>query len=100
MQLNLPPDSLGPKPTVKQMELLKKMATPGAKIHTYTGIRSAGGAYIKYSDDPHVTEKVNQGTVRNFHDWGWLKLIKNDFRGADYEITDRAMKRIELGETR
>jgi len=55
------------------MELLRRMAAPGATVHTWTGIRSAGGAYIDYhAKGEHKTEKVNQGTVSKFCDWGWL----------------------------
>jgi hypothetical protein len=102
MPLDLPPDSLGPTPTKKQMELLRRMATPGATIRTWTGVRmDSGGAYIDYhAKDEHKTEKVNQGTVSNFHDWGWLEHIDGDFRGQNYRVSERGIKVIEKGKTR
>ena len=35
--VDLPADSLGPKPTKKQMELLKRMAAPGATVRMWVG---------------------------------------------------------------
>jgi hypothetical protein len=98
MPINLHADSLGPKPTKKQMELLKRMATPGTVVRTYVGIRSSGGAYIKF-DVPgkHVTETVNQGQVTNFYDWGWLEHIDGDYNGQNYRVSDRGRKVIEKG---
>ncbi len=64
MPIDLPENSLGPKPTKRQMELLRKMSTPGAVVRTWEGTRSAGGAYIRY-DVPgeHSTEKITRGDV-------------------------------------
>ena len=100
MPIDLPPDSLGPKPTKKQMELLKVMAEPGRTVHTYTGIRSNGGAWVWIDKEKGKTERVSKALVYKFADWGWLELVKSDWNGADYIVTDRARKRIELGETR
>jgi hypothetical protein len=101
-RIDLPPDSLGPKPTKKQMELLKKMATPGATVRTWSGVRmDSGGAYIDYHTEGAVNhEKVNQGDVGKFYDWGWLEHIDGDFRGQNYSVSDRARKVIQLGATR
>jgi hypothetical protein len=101
-KIDLPPDSLGPKPTKKQMELLKKMATPGATVRTWTGVTmGSGGAYIDY----HATEEtkhenVNSGMVGKFYDWGWLEHTDGDFRGHNYVVSERARKVIQLGVTR
>jgi len=101
MPIDLPADSLGPKPTKKQMELLKRMATPGAVVHTWSGIRSNGGAYIKFDVPGKLeSEKINQGDVQKFYDWGWLEHIGGDFKGHDYLLTERARKVIQLGVTR
>jgi hypothetical protein len=101
MPIDLPPNSLGPTPTKKQMELLRKMAAPGAVVHIWHGIRSNGGAYIKF-DVPgkHETEKVNQGDVHKFCDWGWLESIGGDYNGHNYRVSDRGRKVIEKGVTR
>ena len=103
-KLNLPPDSLGPTPTAKQMELLRKMAAPGIIVHVWSGIRSNGGAYLKNENQSMSealrTEKINQGDVNKFYDYGWLDVLDGDFRGHDYRVSDRARKVIEKGETR
>lgn len=99
--IELPPDSLGPVPTKKQMETLVKMATANATVRTWSGIRSNGGAYIDYhAPNKHVTEKVNQGTVEKFYDYGWLEHIDGDFRGHNYRVSERALKVIKLGKVR
>lgn len=98
--IDLPPDSLGPVPTQKQMELLKRMATPGATVRTWTGIRSSG-AYIDYHVEGECKhESFRQSDVQKFHDWGWLQHDSGDSRGHNYFVTDRARKVIEKGETR
>ena len=99
MPLDLPPDSLGPKPTKKQMALLQKMAADGAVVHTYEGTRlGTGGAYIKVNDTPG--ESIKKSDVHKFWDYGWLEIIKHGFPGTEYKVTERARKRIQLGETR
>lgn len=101
MPIDLPADSLGPKPTKKQMELLRKIATPGAVVHTWDGIRSDGGAYIKYDTPGKVTtEKIKKSDVHKFHDWGWLESNGGDFKGHNYLVSERARKVIEKGATR
>lgn len=103
MQLDLPPDSLGPKPTKKQMELLKKLATPGATCKTWMGTSpGSGGAYIDYhaTGDEVKHENMNAGTLHKFADWGWIVRTGGDWRGGEYTVTERGRKRIELGETR
>ena len=101
-KIDLPPDSLGPKPTKKQMETLQKMATPKATVRTWTGVRmDSGGAYINYHTPGQTNhENVNEGTVGKFYDWGWLEHTSGDFRGHDYVVTDRGRKVIEKGVTR
>jgi hypothetical protein len=101
-KIDLPPDSLGPKPTKKQMELLVKMATPGATVRTWRGVTlDSGGAYIDYHvPDETKHEDCNQGTVGKFYDWGWLEHTSGDFRGHNYVVSDRARKVIALGKTR
>lgn len=102
MAIDLPPDSLGPKPTKKQMETLKKMATPGCTVRTWSGVSlDSHGAYIDYHTKGQTNhEKVNQGDVHKFSDYGWLEHIDGDFRGHNYIVTDRARKVIALGKTR
>jgi hypothetical protein len=101
-RINLPPDSLGPIPTKPQMELLKKMATSGATVRTWTGVTlGSGGAYIDYHTQGQTNhEKCNQGTVDKFYDYGWLDHIDGDFRGHNYRVTEKAMKVIQRGKTR
>lgn len=40
------PESLGPKPTAQQMELLKKLSASGVSIHWSAGIRGADSAWL------------------------------------------------------
>jgi|SRR5271155_976482 len=100
--INLPPDSLGPKPTKKQMELLRKVAAPGATVHVWSGVTlGSGGAYIDYHTPGKVNhEKVNRGDVDKFYDWGWLEHVSGDFKSHNYSATERARKVIQLGVTR
>jgi hypothetical protein len=101
-KIDLPAGSLGPKPTKKQMELLKKMATPDATVHVWSGIGlNSGGAYIDFHvKDKVVHDTISRGDVGKFYDWGWLNHDHGDFRSQDYSVTDRARKVIEKGETR
>jgi hypothetical protein len=100
MPIDLPPNSLGPTPTKKQMELLRKMAAPGMTVHTWTGVRmDSGGAYITLPDTSNH-ETVNSGMVSKFYDWGWIEHIDGDFRGHNYRVSDRGRKVIEKGKTR
>lgn len=99
MPLDLPPDSLGPKPTKKQMELLKRMATPGATVHSFEGVRlNSGGAYIRFGESK--SETISKNDLHKFYDWGWLTLQRSGFPGNDYIVSDRGHKVIEKGETR
>jgi len=100
--MDLPPDSLGPKPTKKQMEVLKKLAAPGATCKTWLGTSpGSGGAYIDYHTEGEVKhENMNEGTLGKFHDWGWLQRVGGDWRGSEYKLSERALKVIELGVTR
>jgi hypothetical protein len=100
MPIDLPSDSLGPTPTKKQMELLRKMAAPGMVVRTWTGVRmDSGGAYISLPDTSNH-ETVNSGMVSKFHDWGWIEHIDGDFRGHNYRVSERGRKVIEKGKTR
>lgn len=97
--IDLPPDSLGPKPTKKQMELLKKMATPGATIHRWSGTSfTSQGAYIKYEGT--TSEDFNRSTLEKYVSWGWLDCIQSDFRGSVYQVSERGKKVIDKGVTR
>jgi len=98
-KIDLPPDSLGPKPTKTQMELLKRMSTPNATIHTWTGVTlGSGGAYIDFHLPGKVNhETVSRGDVDKFYDWGWLESIGGDFKGHNYRTSERALKVIQLG---
>jgi hypothetical protein len=100
MPIDLPPGSLGPTPTKKQMELLRKIAAPGTTVHSWTGVRmDSGGTYLRQTGkDTH--ENVNSGIVSKFHDWGWIEHISGDFRGHDYRVSERGIKVIERGKTR
>lgn len=100
--LSLPANSLGPKPTKKQLALLTKMATPEATVHVWQGVRlDGGGAYIDFHvKDKVVHETISRGDVSKFHDWGWLELQSASFKGQDFIVTDRARKVIEKGVTR
>lgn len=102
MAIDLPPDSLGPKPTQKQMELLRKMAAPGATVRTWIGVSlNSGGAYIDYHTPGKTDhETINSGMVSKFCDWGWLDGIDGDFRGHNYRVSDRGLKVIQVGATR
>jgi len=100
--IDLPPDSLGPKPTQTQMDVLMVMAEPGATVHTWTGCSlGSGGAYIDFHVEyQHKTRACRLDIVEKFVDWGWLQSTKSDFKGCDYTVTDRGRKVIEKGEVR
>jgi hypothetical protein len=97
----LPPDSLGPKPTKKQLDLLTEMVKPGVTVHRWHGTRpDSEGAYLRYSNGEgqsptHVN--CNVGTVEKYISWGWLAAIELDWRGNTYAATDRARKVVEKG---
>lgn len=104
-KIDLPPDSLGPKPTKKQMELLRKSAEPGVLVHTWEGVTmGSSGAYFKHEDQSMSetlrTEKINRGDVSKFYDYGWLDHVDGDFRGHNYRISERGRKVIAKGKTR
>lgn len=103
----VPKTSLGPKPTKLQMELLKKMAEPGVKVHWWSGIRSADGASIVWPQvDEHTSgkrETLRTDVLYKFSKWGWLVAVGDPgwaWRNNEYVITDTGRKRIEMGETR
>lgn len=99
--IDLPPDSLGPKPTKKQMELLKKMSAPGATVHRWSGTSfTSEGAYIKYNEVNIKSEDFNKSTLEKYVSWGWLDCIKSDFRGSVYQVSERGKKVIDKGVTR
>jgi hypothetical protein len=101
MPLDLPPDSLGPVPTKKQMELLKRLAMPGVTAHTWSGTRiDSGGAYLRVDKKSGRTENIKRSDLDKFYDWGWLDHVGGDFRGQDYVASERALKVIKLGKTR
>ena len=100
MPIDLPPDSLGPKPTKKQMELLKVCAEEGAVVHSYEGVRLGGGGVYITAGEKRFDIKITKGDLHKFYQWGWLELKRSGFPGSDYVATDRARKVIQKGETR
>lgn len=109
--LPLSKNSLGPVPTVKQMELLKTMAEPGLTVCKWTGSSiNSHGAFLRWADATkevngetvpfHRTESANEGTVDKFIEWHWLEATKLDWRGNTYKISATGLKRIEMGKTR
>jgi predicted nuclease with RNAse H fold len=99
--LPLGKNSLGPVPTVKQMEVLKKMAEPGVHVVEWSGSSiNSNGAFLRWTETEHKSEDVNRGTVSKFVAWHWLEPIKLDWRGNTYKISATGIKRIEMGKTR
>jgi hypothetical protein len=100
--ISLPPSSLGPKPTKKQLALLTKMASRGATVRVWSGISlGSGGAYIDWhAKDEIKSENVSRGDVGKFYDWGWLTLTESSFKGQNYVVSERGRKVVAKGETR
>jgi hypothetical protein len=91
--------SLGPKPTAKQMETLKKLCGVGVEIHWYSGIRSPDSADI-VSSLLGTRETIRIDTMRKFASWGWIEAFSNPalrWRNCEYRITEKGRKVVELG---
>lgn len=94
--------SLGPKPTGPQLELLRKLAQPGAALHYCTGTRLDPSAWLSVGAGGR-DEKVRTDTLSKFKDWGWVELASDPawaWRGGEYTITGNGRAVAERGETR
>lgn len=92
--------SLGPKPTAKQMELLRKLTQEGAEIRWYSGIRGPDGANLFVNGDMKTRETVRTDTLTKFVSWGWVMATGDPawaWRNNQYSITDNGRKVVELG---
>jgi hypothetical protein len=97
--IDLPADSLGPKPTKKQMETLTLLAKDGVVVHEWSGVRLDWHANIY--DGDNKSETLNLNTLHKFVDWGWLeKTGEEDWKSRNYKVSDRGRKVIEKGEIR
>jgi hypothetical protein len=97
--LDLPPDSLGPKPTKKQFELLTMLSKDGVIVHQWSGCRMDWHAYVEDGDDK--SQNFNLKTLHKFVDYGWLEQTgQDDWKGHDWKLSDRGRKVVEKGETR
>jgi len=97
------PESLGPKPTAKQMELLRKLCQEGAEIRWFSGIRGPSSASLIIGDDIRGREGVRTDTMCKFADWGWIKAVGDPawaWRNNEYRITENGRKVVELGAIR
>lgn len=91
---------MGPKPTAKQLETLKKLTLPGVIVHEWERTRGPWQAYISYSKGGK-TENLNHGTLGKFVSWGWLRAVgEHGWRGGDYAITDEGREVVAKGEIR
>lgn len=98
-------ESLGPKPTAKQMETLRKLCGEDVQIHWWAGIGSSGpdSASIVFSGDFSKRETLPTNTLHKFWTWGWVAPIGDPawaWRNMEYRITERGRKVVELGVVR
>lgn len=97
-KIDLPPDSLGPKPTKKQLETLTLLAKDGVTVHEWSGVRIDWHANVRDGDK---FEKFNLNTLHKFVDWGWVeKTGDDDWKSRDWKLSDRGRMVIDKGETR
>jgi|SRR5271154_4395015 len=97
-KIDLPPDSLGPKPTKKQLESLTLLSKEGVLVHEWSGVRIDWHANIR---DGETFEKFNIKTLHKFVDWGWLeKADEETWKSRDWKLSDRGRKVIAKGEFR
>jgi len=98
-KIDLPPDSLGPKPTKKQLESLTLLSKDGVVIHEWSGVRLDWHATIY--DGDNRSETFNTKTMHKFIDWGWLEQVgETTWKSRDYAVSDRGRKVIAKGEFR
>lgn len=90
------PGSLGPKPTANQMKYLRLLAD-GYDLHYSSGIRFNSFAYFVKGND-HIKTRVD--FHGKFRTWGWIEIIRSDYNGADYRITENGRKVVANGVTR
>jgi hypothetical protein len=98
------PEGSSPKPTAKQMELLRKLCKEGAEIHWWSGIRGPDSAALVVEGVPlRDRERVRTDTLGKFHDWGWVEPIGDPsyaWRNNKYRITEKGRRVVALGVTR
>ena len=110
--------SLGPKPTAKQMETLKKMAIEGVVVHWWSGLmgNDPDSASIVYPGSPAKVELgisyaavqgdrevLRTDTLGKFIKWGWLESFGDPgwkWRNNEYRITEKGRRVVEMGEIR
>ncbi len=93
-------ESLGPKPTAKQMGTLRKLCGEGVEIHWFSGIRSPDSAWLIHEGNMNTRETFRTDTLYKFRSWGWIVAIGDPayaWRGNTYIITDKGRKVVELG---
>lgn len=96
-------ESLGPKPTAKQMETLRLLCEEGAEIHWWSGIRTTDSARIVIGASKTSTGrriKLRTDTMYKFYDWGWIESFGDPawkWRNNEYRITEKGRKVVELG---
>lgn len=98
---NATQQSLGPKPTVKQLETLKKL-DDGATIQSTSHSR-AGWSACLFKDNFGERETMRTDTLDKFHSWGWVEAFGDTawaWRGNKYRITDKGRQVVRLGITR
>jgi hypothetical protein len=99
-------ESLGPKPTAKQMETLKKLCEEGVEIHWWSGLRSPDHASIVWKDAAGASfgsERFRTDTLYKFRTWGWIEAIGDPawaWRNNEYRITENGRKVAEMGAIR
>jgi hypothetical protein len=88
------------KPTVKQREVLVKLAE-GYNLMTCEHSRSlTRSAFLTLPDrsGAHITARADYAD--KFSDWGWIECISDpgySWRGSEYKITDLGREALTLG---
>jgi hypothetical protein len=96
-------ESLGPKPTAKQMETLRKLCGEGMRVSWMMGIRCPDSAWLIHEGDMRTRETFRTDTLYKFRTWGWIIAIGDPayaWRGNTYVITEKGRKVVELGVVR
>lgn len=91
-------ESLGPKPTAKQMETLRKLCEEGVVIHWGSGI--LGSEFASMVGPDGFRESFRTDTLFKFRTWGWIKAFGDPawaWRNNEYRITEIGRKVVELG---
>ena len=91
-------ESLGPKPTAKQMETLKRLCESDVEVHFGVGTRLDGDFCYMKVEGKSGYENFRIDVLDKFKRWGWLEPIEPPtWRGGDYRVSEKGRKVVELG---